>query len=131
MNNIEPKSDTWCIHFTGIMNKTCKVGVSYADMRDSASRLPCILANDSQTICRHRQAPTSEQVELGEKQLAEAVTRFFTAMNNGRCHHCGKILEHEKQNGRSVYGSCGCRLWQGKARKKAELQKLQAQNNAG
>ena len=29
------------------------------------------------------------------------------------CPHCGAEIEELKQVGRSVYGSCGCRLYQG------------------
>ena len=32
-----------CIHFTGLMNKECKAGVKYADVRfDRPYKLPCL-----------------------------------------------------------------------------------------
>ena len=34
------------------------------------------------------------------------------------CPRCGKKLEHMEQIGRCVYGSCGCRLYQGRVPEK-------------
>jgi hypothetical protein len=125
---IEPKSDTWCVHFTGVMNKTCKAGMIYRDMWDANRQLPCILGDGSTTVCQHLQRPTPEQVALHEQEIEDMLKKFFGAMNSGNCPHCGKVLESERQIGRCVYGSCGCRLWQGKARTVAKRRELQADN---
>jgi hypothetical protein len=126
MSSVEPKSETWCVHFTGVGDKTCKAGVAYKDMWDANRNLPCILASGAKKVCRHLLAPTQEQIDLYEKQISEMLAQFFGDMKSGTCPHCRKKLEWEKQIGRCVYGSCGCRLWQGKARTKAELAKTQS-----
>ena len=126
MSNIEPKSNIWCIHFTGIQSNYCDAGVVYRDIWDNSRRLPCILDSGSTSVCPHLQPPTQEQVALYEQQMQETLNQLLADMQNGICPHCGKKLEWEQQIGRCAYGSCGCRLWQGKARTKAQL--MAAQN---
>lgn len=63
MSNVEPRADTWCVHFTGVGNKTCKAGVDYQAMWDADKKLPCILADGSKTVCKHLLAPTQEQID--------------------------------------------------------------------
>lgn len=123
--SIEPKSDTWCIHFTGVQKNICEAGMTYRDMWDNNRKLPCILASGSTTICPHLQAPTPEQVAEFERQTEELMQQLLTDINTGACPHCHKPLQSERQVGRCVYGSCGCRLWQGKARTPEELRRLQ------
>lgn len=64
-----------------------------------------------------RQRTTAEEVNL-------ILAKFLSDVDKGVCPHCTKTLEWERQVRRSVYGSCGCRLWQGKARTIEELKGL-------
>jgi hypothetical protein len=131
---IEPHADGWCIHFQSVLHKQCKLGIPYADLWDEKRKLPCILDEGATKVCPHLTRPTPEQIAASEAQIKEALENFFKAMHSGTCPHCGKTLEWERKVGRCVYGSCGCRLWQGKARSKEQLKALQAkakeENNA-
>lgn len=56
---------------------------------------------------------------MNDEQLKEVVrvfTDLFRLVNgqSNTCPFCGGIARPLKQVGRSVYGSCGCRLYHGK-----------------
>lgn len=46
------------------------------------------------------------------KALVEKIIKF-QAHETEMCPYCGQHVTSLQQVGRSVYGSCGCRLWQG------------------
>ena len=55
-----------CIHFNGIMNKSCKVGIRYADVRvDRPYKFPCIQTGGE---CSKAQFRTEEEIN---KELEE------------------------------------------------------------
>ena len=127
---IEPHAAGWCVHFNGIQKKFCKLEVEYDSVCDDSSRpykWPCILSQDAKTSCAYLRRPTPEEIALSEKQTQEVLAGFFKDMSAGACPHCKKVLTSERQVGRSVYGSCGCRLWQGTARSVKKLRELQEQ----
>lgn len=111
-------SDKWCRHFNGIQNPECKAGVKYADVRIETERpysLPC---HGEQEVCScvKYEPHTPEELAAFEEQfsLAMRLLNAFAERETDICPHCGKQVTTMKQVGRSVYMSCGCRLWQGK-----------------
>ena len=52
--------------------------------------------------------------------VAAKLVAFFDMYRNGHCPRCQQPLTGEKQVGPCVYAEpCGCRLWQGQARRSA------------
>lgn len=63
-------------------------------------------------------SPEEELAQLKRELPPEVFKAIlpFLAINDEKletCPHCGAKIEEMKQVGRSVYGSCGCRLYQG------------------
>lgn len=64
------------------------------------------------------QNPPKTLEELKEELPSEVYEQLISMIeisqgNYDICPHCGAEIEEMKQVGRSVYGSCGCRLYQG------------------
>lgn len=73
-----------CIHFTGLMNKTCKAGISYGDVRVTTEgrphKIPCLLGPVIHGgSCASCQFPTREQVEQTEALIKQAGASAITA----------------------------------------------------
>jgi hypothetical protein len=110
-----------CVHFNGIQNKACKVGVAYESVRDSAAspyRWPCLPDDRGPcaTSCASFRLPTPEEIEAEERRVEELVNAHLAKLAAGECPHCGKKTEPRRQVGRCIYGACGCRLGQGRLR---------------
>ena len=70
-----------CKHFTGIQNKVCEAGVTYADFLPNYA-LPCLqLGCDKRPegICTKREYPTQEECEKRERDMIESVERIGVA----------------------------------------------------
>lgn len=109
----------WCRHFTGIQNDTCEAGIDYVSVRDDSGpgmyKWPCISSKGCQTSCVSFAHYTEEEIAEREREVLEALTAFdrFMAHKTDVCPHCGKVVNSLRKVGRCVYGSCGCRMWQG------------------
>lgn len=73
-----------CVHFNGIMNDACKVGVTYASVRDGSVRpyrFPCIgrEGDPCATTCAKRQLPTLAEVEAEEARFRKSMADTMTA----------------------------------------------------
>lgn len=113
----------WCRHFNGIMNKTCRVGVAYADVRvagvrpgaEGGYRLPCIESEGVPEVCEQVSYFTVEEKARREEEIAAAMRQFGEDLAAGRCPACHQSAT-KRQVGRCVYGEpCGHRMYQGKA----------------
>ena len=110
MNN-----ERWCRHYQGAAYHTaCKRGILYASFRDSFVRWPCINAEYAHE-CTSREDFTAEEIAEEERWINEVVSAFeaLVAHKSDICPQCGLQITTMRQVGRCVYGSCGCRLFQG------------------
>lgn len=111
----------WCRHYAGLeRGKTCEAGVEMDTVITKAPQKPGIVwaccYEEARHLCPAFEHYTAEEIATSEAEIIAFLERF-TALNSGQtniCHHCGKEIESMRQVGRCVYGSCGCRLWQGK-----------------
>ena len=69
-----------CKHFSGLSNKTCKAGVEYASVRDSAmasvfrSARFCVPCFDRQLPCEKREYPPSEGIGKDYPRIRHIMT---------------------------------------------------------
>jgi hypothetical protein len=109
-----------CKYFTGIMNDTCEVGISYRSVRQddrtySEGRLPCtapVIAH----ICDQYTPYTDEEIEKRESEVKAMIqgVAAFQLRDTEDCPQCGGHVTRIEQVSRCVYATpCGCRLWQG------------------
>ena len=111
-----------CHHFNGIQHATCNASVSYGLLRqqhNGEALLPCLPDWSEKkgkpiATCAAFRYSTVEEIEQEEKESAEAVTKYLTALDNNLCPSCGQSTEPKRQVGRCVYGACGHRLYQGR-----------------
>jgi hypothetical protein len=69
MKSIQDQVSNRCVHFTGIMNKTCKVGVTYESVRfGKPYNFPCLNQGGECSQCKF---PTPDEVkkELDEMEV--------------------------------------------------------------
>ncbi len=94
-------------------HKECKKGIAYASF-GGARELPCW--NEKIGGCDLAEYPTPEQIAEREARILQFMDgmRKFTVHETDICFHCGKQVTSLRQVGRCVYGSCGCRMWQGR-----------------
>ncbi len=60
MKTLKEQIESKCVHFNGIMNNCCKVGVNYADVRvDKPYKFPCLKQGGE---CSKSQFPTTEEI---------------------------------------------------------------------
>jgi hypothetical protein len=96
-----------CIHFTGIGDETCAVGIPYDTL---PGPLPCIPLGVHQH-CAKRELPTPEAVAASESQFLEAVNQAIEKLANGICPHCDAKMDGIRASDRCVYAEpCGHRL---------------------
>lgn len=118
-----------CIHFTGIMQKTCDKGMIYDDVDKELrlpyrAALPCFepdaaqlerLAGKPQCTCPYTQFPTPEEVAAREEEIANAMQKTMQALAVVapiRKEHKGKdwngVLECPNCKGRLHVRHAGC-----------------------
>lgn len=77
MLSLEEQISRKCIHFNGVMNKTCMAGVSYADVRvDKPYKFPCLKQGGE---CNHAEFRTEEQVKAEVAAIEDNETRALKA----------------------------------------------------
>ena len=117
-----------CIHFNGIQNDACKVGVSYDSVWDGPKpprRLPCFKADANSHLggglieCPKAEFMAREQAIADDAESAATVAAYFEAIKAGNCPNHKRPVTL-RQVGHCVYGDCGCRMYQGKLPSKAE-----------
>ena len=111
-------NELWCRHFNGVQHEECEAGVTYRDVIDETTRpstLPCH-GEICATVCTKFEHYTAEEIADHAAQVSKAVKHLlaFQRREITDCPHCGRAVDYIEQVGRSVYTSCGCRLWQGK-----------------
>lgn len=124
MLSLEEQVARKCIHFTGIMDKVCKAGIKYAEVRDESQKpygFPCIQTGGQ---CPNAQYRTPEEVksyiaemqEEGMKTLGAValVKSHFekTKMPSGKIQcHCGGDLFYAVASNGHARGKCNkCKL---------------------
>lgn len=68
-----------CRHFTGIQNKTCKVGISYESVRDESARpygFPCLLSGGK---CERCSPLTDEEQDARDCKIASMFANIALA----------------------------------------------------
>lgn len=74
-----------CIHFNGIMEKTCKAGISYADVRvGKPYKFPCLKQGGQ---CLHAQFLTEEEVQEQVKVIEEDGIKVLAAVIMVKAHY--------------------------------------------
>ena len=114
--------EDWCRHYSGLMHDTCEAGVAYASVKDGSKRglegYPCFKKNQCSERCASASFLSPEEVAQKEREVAESLRRYLTAIAEDTCPHCGRKIEDKEQIGRCVYAwPCRCRLYQGKLHK--------------
>ena len=108
----------WCKHFNGIQNDACKIGVSYASLVPEefgrARKLPCFASTVNPVPCVSCVFPTDEEAAAYERESRRRIAEYMAAIAEGKCPVC-KVTVEQRQVGHCVYGSCGHRLYQGRA----------------
>lgn len=80
--SIKEQLENWCVHFNGIQNGSCKIGIPYSDVRiDKPYKFPCLNQCDT---CDKRQMPTPEQVEQEIEEIGKA---FLDYINKQKTPH--------------------------------------------
>lgn len=120
-----------CRHFTGVLKRTCEIGIEYKSIKDNSVRpyrLICCDA-DSRVPCVSYEPYTAEEIAERERVTSEQLALVIAAMTkikeiNGKrrgirgtidCPKCGRPLHYSisSYNGHT-HGECetsGCVSW--------------------
>lgn len=124
--NLADKLVATCKHFNGIQHDVCEAGINYRELvgneRGAIRCLPCLPKTNSlgplpgmdYVDCPKLEYMTREEAEQQETESEAELARVLAAIANSECPTCGKQVV-KKQVGPCVYGSCGHRLYQGRA----------------
>lgn len=96
-------------------NKKCKKDVDFTTLKPALKwEMPCW--NDAEKCCPLAEFPNPKERAKFHKLLSDSMEKMAKFMRHETdiCIHCGKKVRRLRQEGRSVYGSCGCRMWQGR-----------------
>ncbi len=108
-----------CIHFTGLMQDTCKAGIRYRSVMgsDLPHSLPCLKEyNPAGMTCDRAEFMTDQQAQQYEVKVKAQVEDWIGKLKANICPHCNQPIQHKRQAGRCVYAEpCGHRLYQGRA----------------
>ena len=108
----------WCVHFTGVMNKTCRLGIAYDSVRGTErGQFPCLKATyTDQTridLCSSAEYLTVEQAKVKADEKLARIRGKMQRMADGFCPHCDQKIERSQKIGRCLYAEpCGHRLGQ-------------------
>lgn len=119
----------WCRHFTGVQNKTCKLGIKYEDVRvtgEGPFKFPCVFTADN---CEKRESYTPEEIAARDREIKARLVAFGKARTaiiehaDGKhgvsgeipCPNCGGSLRYSiaRVNGH-VHAACStddCVRW--------------------
>lgn len=104
-----------CIHFNGLMHKTCNAGIEYDtldrdDRRVFRVALPCIHRPEvPQCKCAKFQLPTPEEVQAKLKAYEESKQKVAQGLQ--AVQHLRKIHEGENWSGFIECPVCKHKLW--------------------
>ena len=92
-----------CIHFNGVMEKICKAGISYADVRiDKPYKFPCLQQGGE---CSHAQFLTDDQVKERLIEMENDSVKALVAYTSVKEHY----IKTKEQSGK-VACQCGGEL---------------------
>ena len=113
----------WCRHYRGLKPdgaETCPVGVEFETILrrrgEGVERTVWACCYPDKVHCDKFEPYTDEEIAESDAAVKLAMD-CMDAIGNGTgdtCPHCGERIEWLRQVSRSVYTSCGCRLWQGR-----------------
>ena len=105
-----------CNHFKDMFtNDSCKKDMIYSEFQSHGlGGLPCFKGVDATVKCSVSEFPTREEAEEQQRELENWTADFNKALEDNNCPHCGVKKITKRQVGQCVYGSCGCRLYQGR-----------------
>lgn len=91
-----------CKHFTGLGEKTCKVGMSYSQVRDRAKRTISCLKMDGSLMGHNELCVKQEFLTLEEAEEAVlAIRERDKKIDAGICPDCdGKLEDQTRKSGR-------------------------------
>lgn len=90
--------DNKCIHYSGLMDETCKAGVNYraitgGEQLGIANRIPCLRDNNSAVVCAHCHFPTPDESAAHEAEMEVYMERMredhkvSSAAHKDTAHH--------------------------------------------
>ena len=121
-----------CVHFAGLMTITgpgewepviaCRAGVEYAKVKipkdGGGFWFPCHKSRCGPSTCASAKFPSRDEAEAEWLAMKARLRARSDAIARSECPD-HKIKITLRQVGACVYGSCGCRLYQGKLPKPA------------
>lgn len=105
MKTLKEQIENKCIHFNGVMEKVCKAGITYADVRvegDGLYKFPCLKQGGECSCAKFR---TPEEVEVYVKLIEEEGVKVMVAMATIKDH----VAKSKEQTG-EVPCECGGQL---------------------
>lgn len=99
MKSLKDQISCKCIHFNGIMNECCKVGIKYADVRvDIPYKFPCLKTGGE---CSSSQFRTDEEVKKEISEIEGIGMKSLIAYGKAKLHF-------EKTGQRQGILECDC-----------------------
>lgn len=105
MLSLEEQIARMCIHFNGIMERVCKAGITYADVRvegEGPYKFPCLKQGGE---CSKAQFRTVEEVNAKVSEIENSGIRVIVAANNIKDH-----IERTKKQSGKIQCQCGGNL---------------------
>lgn len=105
MKSLKDQIADKCIHFNGVMEKVCKAGITYADIRvegDGPYKFPCLTQGGQ---CSSAQFRTPEEVEAEVKSIEDSGLKVTMAIAMIKDH----IAKTKEQKGK-IPCECGGEL---------------------
>jgi hypothetical protein len=105
MKTLEEQIACKCIHFNGVMNKECKVGIKYSEVRvegEGPYKFPCLKQGGE---CSCAEFMTNEQVKEEMKSIEIDGAKVLIAMISIKDHYA----KTKKQSGK-IACECGGEL---------------------
>jgi len=80
-----------CTHFTGIQNKLCKAGINIRELVGGADfgwavRIPCLVKDGCEVVCKSRKLPSREQAELIVSESNRQLEATMVAVDAAHAH---------------------------------------------
>jgi hypothetical protein len=73
-----------CLHFNGVMNKSCNIGINYADVRvDKPYKFPCLQQGGE---CAKAEFPTEEQITKKLQAIEDSGLKAIRAIADIKEH---------------------------------------------
>lgn len=106
MKSLKEQIENKCIHFTGMINKECKKGVKYEDVKVKTERpfkIPCLLDSDLGTgSCAFCEFPSPEQVKKEVDEIKERGRKMMGAYSAVKGHY----EKHKKRKNKMECPDC-------------------------